>query len=615
MTTVPCPACAKDVPGGKFCSLCGVRLPPDSVGGPLRLSAYAAAPRERVIRPWVTTALFPQLPPRSRAVFRLGLIVMTVAAAGFAALGWKVAVIVASVVGLPVLFAAYLREITIRRAIPGRHLALAAVFALALGAGWQFVTGPMVDDAYYAEMGGLLTADQLFWCGVVVPMTFAFVLVAPAALVRALNRSRGEALDGFTIGAVGATLVNAASTAVYVAPQLTAGRSAGSQPADSLLAEVLVEGVAWPLGSAAVGGLFGLALWFTPRANAARRYHKAAILPAAFLAALAFAVVMGFVDVASMPMSVYVALQVPIALAAVLAMRAAVADALLHEAPDDTVHGQRRCAECDHVADREAFCSDCGVAVRASSRTSRAAREVPPEPSGHPVAAEVTAGRPQPMTKYRSVLGPVAAGVGIPVVAAVLVSALFAPAPAAYVCPPDCGHPPLGSPVETNPRYSGDDGAFSVSFPGEGTAYEVTFDPPGMNGVQAKYVGGDTGLLNLFGEPARGRTPKQVAEDVLKSKFPDAIVEYPIPNASVGYEPGYGVVADVFSRGTRLRVIVMAAVRYDYALIATAAGPFHQFSQDYGTGHPSSANLEVAMDIGKYINSFRWSGDRRKRPQ
>ena len=79
--------------------------------------------------------------------------------------------------------------------------------------------------------------------------------------------------------------------------------------------------------------------------------------------------------------------------------------------------------------------------------------------------------------------------------------------------------------------------------------------------------------------------------------------------------PGYGVVADVFSRGTRLRVIVMAAVRYDYALIATAAGPFHQFSQDYGTGHPSSANLEVARDIGKYINSFRWSGDRRKRPQ
>lgn len=59
----------------------------------------------------------------------------------------------------------------------------------------------------------------------------------------------------------------------------------------------------------------------------------------------------------------------------------------------------------------------------------------------------------------------------------------------------------------------------------------------------------------------------------------------------------------------------MAAVRHDYALIATAAGPYHEFSPDYGTGHPSGANLEVAMDMGKYVNSFRWFGDRRKRPQ
>ena len=28
-----------------------------------------------------------------------------------------------------------------------------------------------------------------------------------------------------------------------------------------------------------------------------------------------------------------------------------------------------------------------------------------------------------------------------------------------------------------------------VSYPAEGAAYEVTFDPPGMNGVQARYIG------------------------------------------------------------------------------------------------------------------------------
>ena len=54
----------------------------------------------------------------------------------------------------------------------------------------------------------------------------------------------------------------------------------------------------------------------------------------------------------------------------------------------------------------------------------------------------------------------------------------------------------------------------------------------------------------------------------------------------------------------------MAAVKHDYALTAAAVGPYHQFSPDDGNGQPSGANLELAMDIGKYVNSFRWGGDR-----
>ena len=57
----------------------------------------------------------------------------------------------------------------------------------------------------------------------------------------------------------------------------------------------------------------------------------------------------------------------------------------------------------------------------------------------------------------------------------------------------------------------------------------------------------------------------------------------------------------------------MAAVKHDYALVAAAVGPYHEFSPDYGTGHPSGANLELAMDMGKYVNSFRWAGDRHGR--
>ena len=74
--------------------------------------------------------------------------------------------------------------------------------------------------------------------------------------------------------------------------------------------------------------------------------------------------------------------------------------------------------------------------------------------------------------------------------------------PARYMCPPSCGHPPTGTPVETNPRFTAADGAFSVSYPAEGSAYKITTKP---NGVTADLQAGDGGTLQLFSEPAANR--------------------------------------------------------------------------------------------------------------
>ncbi len=623
MASAPCPMCGKDVPEGRYCAACGARRASDRRDGRLRLSAYAAAPRERVLRPWVTSSLFPQLPPRSRGQFRVGLIIVAAAAAGFALLRQQVPVAAISVFGLPVLFAVYLRAIDFRGGRRGWHFALAAVLAVGLGVGWELIVGPIVTEAYHTALGGQMPVTQLLLCGVAIPATYGIALVTPAAVMRAMDRSSGESLDGFTIGAVGATLVNAAATATLMAPQLTMGLSAEDRQVGNLLAVALVDGVAWPLGAVAVGGVFGIALWFNPKSDAPSRYRRAIVVPGALLGAVAFSVAMGIVDVAPLPLSVYIALQLLIALLAVLGVRLVITDALLFESTDDTDE-HLRCAECDHVVARMGFCSECGVAIRAASRTSRAMRLVEPvSPGVEPDGVSTSAPRekaPAPPKKASplSVLGSIIAGLGTAVAAAAAVSMFIKPAPAAYTCPPDCGGPTLGKPVESNPRYSGDNGAFSVAYPGEGTAYEVTFDPPGIDGVQLKYISGDTGMLTLYGEPAGNRTSKEIAQAVLTTKYPRAIAVYEIPNASVGYEPGYGVVADLYPRETaksRLRVIVMVAVKYHYALIATAVGPYHEFSPDYGTGHPSGANLEIAMDMGKYVNSFKWYGDRFARPK
>lgn len=190
-------------------------------------------------------------------------------------------------------------------------------------------------------------------------------------------------------------------------------------------------------------------------------------------------------------------------------------------------------------------------------------------------------------------------------------SARMAKPPVRYICPPDCGHPPSAAPVSINPRFTAADGSFSVSYPAPGSAYRVTTKP---NGVTADFLAGDGGTLQLFSEPAAGRSPEEIAKELVRSTFPDTRTAYEIPNAMVGYQPGYGEVADCWPQGAnasylRMRVIVMAAVKNDLALVAAAVGPYHAFGPDFGFGKPSGANLQIALDMGKYVNSFSWRGD------
>lgn len=183
--------------------------------------------------------------------------------------------------------------------------------------------------------------------------------------------------------------------------------------------------------------------------------------------------------------------------------------------------------------------------------------------------------------------------------------------PNRYVCPPDCGRPPSGLPVATNPRFTSPGGEFSVSYPAPGAAYNVTID---ADGVTAVWTAGDGGTLRLFSQAADGRNAEQVAGSLMDDLFPDARIAYQLPNAAVGYRPGYGHVADfqpmvASYQSTLLRVIIVVAVKNDLALIALAAGPFHEFTPSFGPGPPSPANLQIAQDMGKYVNSFSWRGD------
>lgn len=185
---------------------------------------------------------------------------------------------------------------------------------------------------------------------------------------------------------------------------------------------------------------------------------------------------------------------------------------------------------------------------------------------------------------------------------------------AVYACPPECGRPPSALPVSTMPRFVAADGAFSVGYPtpgapdAEGDTYEVETEP---NGITAKRQPRGSGEMHLFGEPAAGRVAQRVIEDVIARDFSGAKVVFEVPNATVGYQLGYGVVVNIQRGGslTTSRAILMGAVKNDLALVATVEGPFRRFTPEFGPGLPSAANVEIAVDMGKFVDSFSWRGD------
>ena len=633
---VRCPRCRADVPAGNFCGVCGTDL--KAAGDAprwLRPGAFGAAASERVLVPHFASAMFPHLPGRSRTPFRATLLVGVLALAVSVAVKLPAAGIAVSALGLPLVFVLYLHASSLDRDIARTSLVLAAALGAALGAGWVLLTGGLVARTYDVSIGAGLALHHLVGQGVGIPATGMTLMLLPAVVLRFTRPGTRESLDGFAIGALGALVFTAAATMARLAPQFTTGLFAHARPVQGLIVEVVMTGVTIPVTAAAAGGIAGVLLWFSPGGPHDRRVRLLLALLAA--AVFLFHTAVGVVDIVGLPQMVMLAFHLSAAVLAVVALRVALQLALLHEAHDPIRQDQPLlCIQCEMVVPDMAFCPACGAATRASTRTSRSERRsVRPQPAepgrqgrtdvlGTPEAAypaETYPGFALPAGTYRApaLRAPRVGwlvgrwGVVVATVTVILagVTLMLTPKVAHYMCPPECGRPPAGTPVTGLPRFTSPGGAFSVSYPTPESAYEVTL---GDNGVTAKFVGGDTGVMQLFSQPARGRPARDIVESLLKKRFPDAKVAYEIPNAMVGYEPGYGVLADDWPQNpsassSRQRILVMAAVKNDLALIAFATGPYRTFGPNSGPGLPSGANLQLAEDLGKYVNSFQWSGD------
>jgi hypothetical protein len=337
--TAECRVCQVDVPAGEYCGLCGCHLSPRKGEGPdwLRIRDFGAAPGEHLLQPSLASSLFPHLPPRSRTVFRVGLAVVLIALVAFALLRMPGALVAVEALGFPFLFLLYLRESDGFRDIPTRTWVLTAALGIGLGVGWVLLTGAMMARSYGIALGAGIVGARMLRMGIGIPLGGVILTLMPAVIVRLLRPPTREALDGFMIGALGALSFTAA----------------------------------------AAGGLIGAALWFTRPPSKAKVHPGVvrALLVFFAVAVLAVYVGLGLIDVSHFPQVLMLVLYLAVALVALFLLRVGLHLALLHEAHDEIQSDEPLlCPHCGHVVPDMAFCPACGVATRASSRSSRTAR-------------------------------------------------------------------------------------------------------------------------------------------------------------------------------------------------------------------------------------------------
>ncbi len=615
---VECRRCQVDVPAGNFCGICGCH-PADEPHPGLwwRPKVFGAAPAEGVLRPALASSLFPHLPDSARAPFRATLVIGAAALLVSAVLRLPALGIALSTLGLPLLFVFYLRASAADRDLPRVSLTLAAALGAVLGVGWVLASGHIVSRTYGVPMYVGLAMHHVLRAGILIPLAGMVLMLLPVLWIRWRRPGSRESLDGFIVGALAALMFSSAATMTRLAPQVVTGLIAHARPVRGLMIEVVLCGAMIPITAAAAGGMAGIALWFRePAAKHQGRVRLVLLLLAA--AALLAHAALGAIEIIGMKQTTMLAAHVGLLILLLLGLRTSLQLALLHEAADPMHEDQPLlCPHCETVVPDMAFCTACGGATRASSQESRRERRTPAE--GTPETVYPGYALPEASYLAPTLRWPLLSwlisrcGIGVAAGAVALGAAalVFTPKIAHYMCPPECGKPPTGTPVMALPRFEAPDGAFSVSYPSPEAAYTVTTRD---NGVTAQLTIGDGGVLQLFSEPARGRTAKEVTRALVKRTYPEAKLAYEIPNAMVGYQPGYGEVADDWPQSgsssfSRVRILVLTAVKNDVALVAFATGPYHAFGPDFGPGPPSGANLQIAQDMGKYVNSFHWQGD------
>jgi hypothetical protein len=258
------------------------------------------------------------------------------------------------------------------------------------------------------------------------------------------------------------------------------------------------------------------------------------------------------------------------------------------------------------------FCPNCGVAEQATALNplplvgSRG-----PGHSGRDPAAGRHLG-------HRHVLTALIAGLGA-LTAVLVVIALVTPPAAARPCTSLGCFAPFG-PVPVHPprvytaaqgwsvRWYPADAVFNAHPPA--TSSSASADQLRLE-FTTPVSPAEEGQLVFVGIPAGGRSAAEIVGGLQRANAPNAVPDYVLPGASVGYVPGYGEAFQTTPNSAdatpvRFEVVITCSVRSGYAICAYAAGP--QVDLNRIVNHPTLSKLALALWADPDINGVRWKG-------
>jgi hypothetical protein len=637
--TVTCPHCGATVPDAPFCGACGSHLAHlRRTGAATRTNAYSAFPDESMFRLGVVSSLFPQLASRSRGPFRVAFGLIAVLLVIMAVAKLEAPVIAISALAVPLLFLVYVFEIDPLETSFVLPTAVIFVAGAALGIAWGLLLGPLVSDSLLPAYSSTLLSGGVLVSAVVVPVVGQLLMLLPVALLRLWRPDRSEALDGFTAGAAGALGLTLAATLTELTPLLRSGNLVTGSSVLAILTQAVVRGVSVPLVAAATTGYFGATLW-RRRGSGSAAGGRWLTSPAVALAVgVVAAVGLGFTDDADLPDAVVLVVHLAAATVALLVLRIGLHHVLLHEQRDVRIGPPRVCPHCHRVVPAMPFCPMCGVAERATTVNplplvgarhrgrSAAVPLAPPRPVAEapaPVATFPLADREQVAAirhlGHRRILAALIAGLGLLTAVLVLLALALPPAPAQPCTSLRCFAPFGPVPVHAPHLYTATQGWSVQWYPANAVFSEhppATSASASARQLQLNFTNpaapAEDGQLFFVGVPAGGQNASEIVSALQQANAPNAVPDYVLPGASVGYLPGYGEAFQTTPNSAdgdpvKFEVVITCAVRDGYAVCGYAVGP--QVNLNGIVNHPTPAKLALSLWADPDINGVRWKGE------